>query len=53
MLELWQTFENLVLIGQGVFNQRILENQLFRLKAYVAYKTFPCANALACDTAGI
>jgi hypothetical protein len=39
----------LVLIGQGVFSRRTLENRPFPLKASIAYTTFPCANALACD----
>jgi hypothetical protein len=34
---------------QGVFSRRTLENQPFPLKASIAYKTLPCANALACD----
>jgi hypothetical protein len=40
---------NLVLIGQGVFSRRTLENRPFPLKASIAYTTLPCANALACD----
>jgi hypothetical protein len=39
----------LVLIGQGVFSRRTLENRPFPLKASIAYTTLPCANALACD----
>jgi hypothetical protein len=40
---------NLVLIGQGVFSRRTLENRPFPLKASIAYTTLPYANALACD----
>jgi hypothetical protein len=45
--------QNLVLIGQGVFSRRTLENRPFPLKASIAYTTLPCANALACDDFGI
>jgi hypothetical protein len=38
-----------VLISQGIFSRRTLENQPFPLKASIAYTTLPCANALACD----
>jgi hypothetical protein len=41
--------QNLVLIGQGVFSRRTLENRPFPLKAYIAYTTLLCSNALACD----
>jgi hypothetical protein len=45
--------QNLVLIGQGVFSRRTFENRPLPLKASIAYKTLPCANALACDFAYI
>jgi hypothetical protein len=41
--------QNLVLISQGVFSRRTLENRPFPLKTSIAYTTLPCANALACD----
>jgi hypothetical protein len=42
---------NLVLIGQGVFSRRTLENRPFPLKASIAYTTLLCTNVHACDYA--
>jgi hypothetical protein len=42
--------QNLLLIGQGVFSRRTLENRPFPLKGSIAFSTLSCANALACDT---